>query len=522
MARSTEMVILVLGALLIAALAPQPAAPAPAEPRPVRGGTLRHAHIGEPPSLDLHWTTATITQDIGNHIYEGLFALSATFEPRPLLVDRWTLSPSRLVYTFHMRRNVMFHHGREMTADDVVASLTRWSRLAARGREMFRTVTALTATDRHSVELRLSEPNVLVPLILGMPGQGAVVYPKEIADEAGTAMVRRFIGTGPYRFVEHLPDRHIRLDRFDQYTPVAEEPSGMAGRRVAYLDTVYFLPIPDPAVRVAGVVRGEYQIADTIPHDEYPRLRGIRGINPYVVPKADWHGFIFNHRSPLMRDKRIRHAFLAALDMEAIMRGVYGPREFWRLDPGLVPKEHPMWANAGKEFYNQKNPDRARKLLAEAGYQGQPVRWLATTEIYPHFASANIAKPQLERAGFAIDLQVTDWATVVSRRSRPELYDIHTTRFGFVPDPTQLLVMLPTWPGWYENRDMAAMMRLLTRHSDPEVRKEIWRRAQALVYEDAATVKLGDWFLLQLLRDGLRGYTGVPGTYHWNVWMEPR
>lgn len=494
--------------------------PAVAQPR--RGGTLRHAHIGEPPTLDLHWTTATITQDIGNHIYEGLFALNASYEPQPLLVERWSVSPSRLVFTFHLRQGVTFHHGREMTAEDVVASLTRWGRLTARGRELFRDLTSLSAPDRHTVEMRLREPNVLVPLMLGMPGQGAVVYPREVIEEAGTGMIRRFIGTGPYRFVEHLPDRHIRLDRFDQYKPVAAAASGMAGRREALLDTILFIPVPDPAVRVAGVIRGDYHFADTVPHDEYPRLRAIRGVVPFVIRVAQWHGFIFNHRSPLMRDKRIRQAFLAALDMEAIMRGVYGPREFWRMDPGLMPKEHPLWTDAGKEFYNQKNPDRARKLLADAGYQGQPIRWLATTEIMPHFISANIAKPQLERVGFVIDLQVTDWATVVARRARPELYEIHTTRFGFVPDPTQLLVMLPTWPGWYENRDMQGMMALLRRHVDPQVRKDIWGRAQRLFYEDAGSVKLGDWFLLQLLREEVKGFTGVPGTYHWNVWLEGR
>ncbi|MCL6553819.1 MAG: ABC transporter substrate-binding protein, partial [Firmicutes bacterium] len=106
------------------ALAVALAFPAGAQSR--RGGTLRHAHIGEPPTLDLHWTTATITQDIGVHIYEGLFTLNASYEPRPLLVERWSVSPNRLTFTFHLRQGVLFNHGRELTADDVVASLTRW------------------------------------------------------------------------------------------------------------------------------------------------------------------------------------------------------------------------------------------------------------------------------------------------------------------------------------------------------------------------------------------------------------
>ncbi len=516
MARAVRFDLMACALLLVALLV------VPVGAQPKRGGTLRYAHIGEPTTLDLHWTTATITRDIGVHLYEGLFSLNASYEPRPLLVDRWTVSPNRLVYTFYLRQGVQFHHGREMTADDVVASLTRWGRLGALGRELFRNVTSLTAPGRYTVEMRLGEPNALVILVLGVPGQGAVIYPREIVEEAGPGMIRRFIGTGPFRFVEHLPDRHIRLDRFDQYKPVAEAPSGMAGRREALLDSILIFPVPDPAVRVAGVIRGDFHFADTVPHDEYPRLRTIRGMVPFIDPMAWWHGFVFNHRSPLMRDRRIRQAFQAALDVEPIMRGVYGPRQFWRLDPGLVPKEHPMWTDAGKELYNQKNPERARQLLAEAGYKGEPIRWLVTTEIMPHFVSVNIAKPQLERAGFVIDLQVTDWATVVSRRVRPELYEVHTTRLGFVPDPTQLLVLLPTWPGWYENRDMQGMLTLLRRHSDPRVRKNIWARAQRLFYEDAATIKLGDYFTLHLLREEMKGFVGIPGTHHWNVWLEGR
>lgn len=520
MARSFRFHLMACVVLLAIVLSVPAGLSTPAEAQPRRGGILRHAHIGEPPTLDLHWTTATITQDISNHIFEGLFALNAAFEPRPLLVDRWSISPSRLVYTFHLRRGVLFHHGREMTAEDVVASLTRWGRLAARGRELFRDVTSLSAPDRYTVEMRLREPNALVPLKLGMPGQGAVIYPREIVEEAGTGMIRRFIGTGPYRFVEHLPDRHIRLDRFEQYKPVAEAASGFAGRREALLDSILFIPVPDPAVRVAGAIRGDFHFADTVPHDDYPRLRGVRGVVPLVHPVASWHGFVFNHRSPLMRDRRLRQAFLAALDKEAIMRGTYGPRQFWRTDPGLMPREHPMWTDAGREFYNQNNPARARQLLTEAGYRGQPIRWIVATEIMPHFISANIAKPQVERAGFTIDLQVTDWATVLARRARPDLWDVFTTRFGFVPDPTQLLPLLPTWPGWYENRDMQGMMTLLRRHTDPRVRKDIWVRAQRLFYEDAVSVNLGSWFMLHLHRREVRGFTGIPGTHHWNVWLE--
>ena len=181
-----------------------------------------------------------------------------------------------------------------------------------------------------------------------------------------------------------------------------------------------------------------------------------------------------------------------------------------------------MWNDAGKELVNQKNPSRARQLLTEAGYKGEPVRWLTTMEYADFGTAAQVAKPMLERAGFAVDLHVVDWATLVSRRARPELWDVFVTSFIFVPDPTLILVLQPTWPGWYDNRDMNAMMTLLRRHGDLKVRSELWQRMQRLWYEDAGTIKFGEFFGLQLLRKELKGYVSVPTQVWWNTWLEGR
>jgi peptide/nickel transport system substrate-binding protein len=282
----------------------------------------------------------------------------------------------------------------------------------------------------------------------------------------------------------------------------------------------YFIPVPDAAVRIAGVKRGDYQFGAAIPTDEYDRLRADPDLNPVLVEVPAWLGAIFNHRSPLMINRKIRQAFQAAVDHEAVLQAAYGNRRFWTVNPGLMPKGHPLWTDAGNEYVNQKNPTRARQLLAEAGYRGEPVRWLTTMEYADFGTAAQVAKPALERGGFTVDVQVVDWATVISRRARPELYDVFITSFIFVPDPTLILVLQPSWPGWYDNRDMNAMMTLLRRHSDPAVRLDLWRRMQKLWHEDAGTIKFGEFFGLQLLRRDLKGYVNAPTQVWWNAWLE--
>src|SRR5436853_7593727 len=92
---------------------------------PKRGGVLRVGNLGEPPSLDAHWTTASITETLTNHIYEGLYSLDSSNRPIPMLAESHTVSKDGLVYTFKLRQGVKFHNGKEMTAEDVVAWIAR-------------------------------------------------------------------------------------------------------------------------------------------------------------------------------------------------------------------------------------------------------------------------------------------------------------------------------------------------------------------------------------------------------------
>src|SRR5262249_61282214 len=107
----------------------------------------------------------------------------------------------------------------------------------------------------------------------GLWAPHAAIYPKESIDAAGEGPLKEFIGTGPYRFVEHRPDRHIKLARFKDYSARAEAPNGFGGKRTAYLDEILFLTVPDTAVRLAGVETGEYHHAMFIKQDAYDRIQ---------------------------------------------------------------------------------------------------------------------------------------------------------------------------------------------------------------------------------------------------------
>ena len=117
-------------------------------------------------------------------------------------------------YTITLRKGVKFHNGKEMTSADVVASLARWGKMSTPGKAVWNNVEAVEAKDPFTVVIHLKEPSGSLLFGLGRPNAGAAIYPKEVVDAAGDGQVKEFIGTGPYRFVEHKPDRHIKLARF--------------------------------------------------------------------------------------------------------------------------------------------------------------------------------------------------------------------------------------------------------------------------------------------------------------------
>jgi peptide/nickel transport system substrate-binding protein len=161
------------------------AAPLGAQEQPKMGGVFKAAMIGEPPTLDLHTTTAVIVQQITWHVYEGLYTYDKSYNPIPLLVESHTVGDKGRSYTFKLRRGVRFHNGKELTSADVVASLRRWGKLATPGKQFWRNVEGVEAQDPYTVAMYLKEPSGALFMGLARPNNGAVIYPKEIVDAAG-------------------------------------------------------------------------------------------------------------------------------------------------------------------------------------------------------------------------------------------------------------------------------------------------------------------------------------------------
>ena len=489
-----------------------------------KGGILKVGNLGEPPSLDAHWTTATITETLTNHIYEGLYSLDSNNRPIPMLAESHTVSKDGLVYTFKLRQGVKFHNGKEMTSEDVVASLARWGKQSIYGKALFAQVAEWKALDKYTVEMKLKEKSAIVLISLAVPNNFGAIYPKEIAEKfAPEVKATDYIGTGPFKLAEWKPDQYIRMVRFDEYSSRNEKPNGYGGGKTAYLDEVRWQPVPEVATRVAQVETGELDAADDLNLDAYDRLKANPSVRPLVSKPYYWLVAVLNKKEGLMTNQKLRQAWQAAIDIEPIMKNVAGGhREFYRMDSSLIMTEIAAWHTKLSGLpWNERNRDKAKRLLQEAGYKKEPVRFMTTQEYKWMYDFALLTKQQLEDVGFVIDLQVVDWATLIKRRNNSKEYDAFTTGIGAIYDPAHVNFLSAGWPGWTNDEDILKLQAALAREMDPKKRMAMWEQQTRQVYEKVPIIRYGDLAALRGIRNSTKGYDETMQRVRFvNVWVE--
>ncbi len=490
-----------------------------------KGGVLRVGNLGEPPTLDAHWTTATITEVLTNHLYEGLYSLDAKSQPIPMLAESMpSVSPDGLTYTFKLRQGIKFHNGKEMTSDDVVPSLNRWGAQSTYGKAVYAQVAGVRAVDKYTVEMKLKEPSCIIVISLAIPNNFAAIYPKEVAEKFKPAeKATEWIGTGPFKLVEWKPDRHIKMARFDDYKPRGEPASGYGGKKVVHVDELLWIPVPDAATRVAQIETGELDFADDLDLNAFGRLKSTVGVRAIVAKPYYWLVAVMNKKEGLMTNQKLRQAWQAALDMEPIMKNVAGGhKELYRMDSSLAFAENAPWHTKIPGLpWNEHDKDKAKKLLKESGYKGEPIRFMTTQEYKWMYDFALLSKQQLEDAGFVIDLQVVDWATLVKRRNNPKEYDAFTTGMGNFYDPTHHIYLGPNWPGWTDDPEIVNRQAELARVCEPKKRFAVWEEQTKAFYQKVPVIRYGDLFGLRAASKKLQGFnekTERPRFY--NVWLD--
>jgi peptide/nickel transport system substrate-binding protein len=495
-----------------------------AEPR--RGGLLRVAATGQPSGLDMHLTNQRTVTMIGWQMYEALFTFDKDYATVPMLAQGHEVSEDGLSYTIPLRQGVMFHNGEEMKAADVIASFNRWAPVSNLGQAISEFLQEITEVDPYTVSIKLTSPIVALPSMMARQAQGLSIHPKSVIDAAGSNPLTdaQFIGTGPYQFVERQADRFMRFRRFDGYVGVESEPSGYAGRKAAYLDEIEFVPVPDEAARVAGLQSGEYHYLEEIIPDQIEVLGDNPDVNIQILPPRSYGIIVLNNAAGLMSNVKIRQAVQAVISVVPSGLATHG-EGYFEPGPGIMLPQTAWHSEVSAELYDQGNPEKARQLLTEAGYDGTPVRVLCTQEDLGDYNAAVVAQQQLEEAGFTIELEVSDEATLEENIEDDNRWDVTTNAYVFRPDPMLIPAFAScTFDGKWCSDEKEAVVARLTTESDPAARFAAFEDLQRLWYRDAPAIKLVNNFGVAALSAKVKN---VLETTHFeiepefaNTWLE--
>ncbi len=359
------------------------AAGAPAPVKPSTGGVLRTTLGAEPTTLDPHQSRTLFDFDVKDALFDGLLDDDFTGGPRGALAESWE-SPNAATYIFKLRRGVRFHDGSPVTADAVKSTAERILGPDGLGqtRSIVEQIASMDVLDPQTIRFRLKAPNAAFLMDIA----DMKIVPRNFD-------ARSPIGAGPFQFVEWVRLRHVRTKKFPGYY--------REGR--PYLDELVFMPTPDENQKIVLLETGQVEFTDTIP---LPRVQDVErggkitvhtippGVSPssyYMLTRAD---------RPPLDNVKVRQAINFAIDRKALLEVTFGKGT---LKSNAIPPKH--WAfNPESVSFNERNVNRARKLLSEAGVSNVTLQLKHLTSRAEFFTLAQVFQANMAEIGIKVEL----------------------------------------------------------------------------------------------------------------------
>ncbi len=454
----------------------------------------------EPPSLDPTTNAAAaIDQILNQNVYEGLVRVNPSGEIEPALAESFEVSPDGLTYTFHLRHGVVFHNGEPFTAKDVLATFTR-DKDPAYGHphpEYYTYIQKIDAPDPYTVIFHLDQVDAAFISLLALGD--SVILPANLPPD----IKNHPVGTGPFKFMEWKLGDHLTLVRFSKYYREG----------VPKLDKVIFRFMPDQASALAALLSGGVDIVARVPAEIALGVKGNSEIETVAGPQNLVQILAINNARAPLNDLRIRQAIAYALDRNEIIQGSmfgYGTPIGTHLTPAS-----PYYVDLTGLYPH--NPDKARALLAAAGYPNGFSTTLTLPQNYAiHVRTGEIIADQLSRVGIKVKIELIDWGQWLSRVYHQADYDL--TVIGHIGklDPGLMLTGYSReredyyFRRGYDNPTLDDLLDRGMRTLDMDKRKKIYAQAEEIIARDVVNYFIQDPDQIFLLKKGITGFSLYP------------
>ncbi len=474
------------------------------QPKP--GGTLRIALPGDPAFYNAHQGPAMGAQafQTSNNIYNSLLATTPPPELKivPELAKSWEVLDEGRTYVFHLHEGVTFHDGTDFDAQAAKWNIDRILNPEVKSwiRTYYEDIEQVEAVDKYTLRIRLKEPSSALPIALGGYYQGILMASPKAFETYGQDWLRHPVGTGPFKFKEWVPGKHVILEKNPNYFKPG----------LPYLDTLEYRIMKDPLTASTALRAGEIDFFSRVPMQQVPilekspDLRLITGLE--MAPTIAF----LNMRVKPFDDVRARRAVGGyGLDRVEIAKVAFQGRA-----KPLVSVLAPGVRDAIdlNEMYPYR-PDEAKRLLKELGFDAKnPLRFtiLVGNQDATMADVATLIKNQMAKIGVEAKINLVDAVTQVDRLLVKHDFDMAVSNFATLRDINQRSV------SFFKGRQsdymgiddpiLEAMVLQWRRTMDPAGRRDISAQIQRLIADQLYWVNVTTYPFHQAYRSYVKNY----------------
>jgi len=440
-------------------------------------------------SLNPHETTTALIQNICSFMYDTLFEQNEKGDFVPLLATEKSISKGGLTWTFKLRRGVKFHDGAPFNSEAVKAGLDRLldPKIRAPLRFYAGMISKVEVVDDYTVRIHLKYPYAMLDSVFTQM-VSAPFSPKAIK-EIGDKLSVQPVGTGPFRFGEWVKGERIVLVRNDDY--YGKKPT---------LERIIFRIIPDHSTRTAMLRAGDLDMIDIPQPPDVATLEKDPNLKVLHEPSSRIVFIGINNQKEIFKDKRVRQALNYAVDKDLISKKIqFG---LANVVEGPMPVSYFGYHKMGKYEYN---PKKAKELLTAAKFpMDTKVSLITPTGRYAFDKQvAEAVQAYLNDIGLQVELRTYDWPTYMAMIMKPpEQSEVQLFLMGWrnpILDPDFLYMGAlhsAAWPpkgmnsAYYKNPEFEKLIEEGRATQDPNKRKDIYKRAAAVLWDDAPLIFL--------------------------------
>ena len=484
-----------------------------------RGGAVTYASGGGIGSLDPHVAGSLVELEVIHHVFETLVAMDESYNARPMLAAAVQVGDQARRFRFTLRKGVRFHNGEVVTSAAVLASFERYAMIST-NTALLEDVSRYEVPDADTFVVHLKASNAMFIEMLKSPTYPLAILPPDQKDRPGREIEP--IGTGPFTLETWEKDSHLILRRNAAYSVdrSAAGPDGLAGRKTAYLDTVRYDFLAEPAARLAALQGGQADAVANLPADYIRRLGDRTDLATLQVFPFCQLMFVTHAGNGLTAKPLIRQAIRAAVNVDDILAASGQPA---RRNPSLVYPGSPYHTgDASAEFYDRRNLDEARALLAQAGYNGEKLV-LQTNSSFSYMRDAILVLAgQLREAGVNTEVQVVDWlANSTNLRRGTGNWNVTATGFCTQPllGPQQWRSQIYTNPHIRDRAGLDDAYRRMFASPEFAPRQAAWRQIETQLLDQAYFIKVADLGAVRAYNTRLQGMAPYFFQRFWNTWV---